>query len=248
MKSTKPQKTSLNAQFDKVAIIIDPKEKEPLNAQKEYLKAIRDCIVNCNTLGFFRASVIHDRDTNEDGTPKLVHCHAFLQAREKATLKAWLDLICEALKVDREQVSIEGTNNDYLLVQYLRHDRKDQKAKYEVDEIATNNGTLLTERLNTEYVKPVDPVEEALKSCTTLSEFMNKTDYLTANKFRSLFKDLHTERTQQIAYDQLEREYHALQIFTRELLETLNLTLNGNSCRLDNWRYWSDRADKLDLY
>ena len=248
MKSAKQQKASLQRKNDKVIIIIDPKEKEPLNAQKEYLKDIRDCIVNCNTLGYFKASIIHDRDIKEDGELKTIHLHAFLQDHEKHTLREWLDLIEETTGASEDQISIDETNSEILQVQYLRHDRKENKAKYEADEIATNDREELGRRLNEEYVKPVDPIQEALMSCKTLTEFMDMTDYLTANRLRGLFKDLHTERTQQIAYAELERNYHALQVFARELMETLNLTLKDNSCRLDNWRYWSDRADKLDLY
>lgn len=248
MKSNEQQKTSLRALADKVIIIIDPEEKKPLIAQKEWLKACMTSVINCSTLGYFRASIIHDQDKHPNGEPKLIHMHAFLQSHEKQTLKEWLTTICEVTGAKKEQVSIDLTNNEYLQVQYLRHDRKEEKAKYDASLILTNDSEELTKRLNTEYVKPIDPVEEALKSCDTLTEFMANTDYLTANKFRGLFKDLHSERSIIADYHKLQTDYIALKKFLTDLMATLRLTLKDNSCRLDNWRYWSEWADKLDLY
>lgn len=248
MKSNEQQKTSLRALADKVIIIIDPKENEPLNAQKEWLKACMTCIINCSTLGYFKATIIHDQDHNEKGEPKLVHLHAFLQDHEKRTLKEWLTLICEATGATKEQVSIDLTNNEFLQVQYLRHDRKEAKANYPTEAILTNDKTELEKRLNTEYVKPIDPIAEALKTCDTLTEFMANTDYMTANKYRGLFKDLHSERALISDYNRLQTDYLAIKQFATELLTALNLTLKDNACRLDNWRYWSEYADKLDLF
>lgn len=197
----------------------------------------------------FVATIIHDKDILEDGTLKTLHCHAIIEPKEKGkTLKYWLDELTELLDIDKTQISIDNSNSEYLPVQYLTHKNDQSKAQYDYEAILTNDKAILEARYKQAYVKPIDPIQEALMKCNTLTELLEATDLQTTNKYRNLFKDLHQENLMIASYHELESQYKALQAFTIELLDTLALTLDNNKCRLDNWRYWTDKADKLDLY
>lgn len=253
MPTNKRQKQALNTKSTgRLGIIIDPKENEPLNAQVEYLKACCDALLSYSGFSFV-ATIIHDRDTNEDGTPKQIHAHAFLEHQEDGTtLAMWLTTICEIIKAKKEQVSIETTSNKILLVQYLRHDRKD-KEKYKTDEIRTTNEAELLERLNAQYVKPKSDdelIQEALLNSVNLTELMQTLGAKEANKYRGLFKDLHHDENNvwKANFEELAERHSQLIEFVNELMtEINNVRQKDGKARLIRADYFIAKYKLLDI-
>jgi len=174
-----------------------PKE----NPSIDTLRGYQDIIAKQSDLVFY-ATIIHDRDKKENGEPRKPHLHAFLNMAEGKTLTQMLKWLETALNCDREAISIEPSNNEFLLVQYLIHKNHPNKASYKVDEIRTNNNELLIDRLSKEYVKPKSDEEELAEAMTesvTLKEFATRIGFEKANKYRGMFNQLKTEEGQ--SYD-----------------------------------------------
>lgn len=253
MPTAKRQKQALNTKSTgRLGVIIDPKENTPLNAQIEYLKECQDALLSYSGFSFV-ATILHDRDTNEDGTPKQLHIHAFLEHQEDgSTLATWLTTICELVKAKKEQVSIETSSNKILLLQYLRHDRKD-KVKYNTEEIKTTNEAELLERLNTQYVKPKsddDLIQEALLNSVNLTELMQTLGAKEANKYRGLYKDLHHDENDlwKRNYEELAERHATLIEFINELMtEINNVRQKDGKARLIRADYFLAKYDALDI-
>lgn len=249
MRSTSKLKTaSLNAKTNRLVIIIDPPKNMPLSACLDWLKACRINLTTAYSQTGLIATIIHDRDVNEDGTAKLPHLHAFVETLEETTLSHRLKEVCEITGATKEQVSIDTSNSDFLQVQYLTHKNQPQKAQYPYEDIETNKPEELHQRYYQEYQEPVDPIKEALLSSQTLLQLVQTIGYQKANQLRGLFKDLHAENSLIANFHKLETDYLAIKQFATELMTELNLHLSGNESRLTNWRYWQEYADKLDLY
>lgn len=243
MNYNKQQKTSLNAQASRLVGFIDPDKKTPLTGQKDQLQAYKKSLLSYNAFRLV-ATAIHDQDTNEDGEPKTTHLHFFIETKQEGlTLSHWLREMCELLGADRDQITLGTSNSEYLMVQYLTHKNAPEKHQYSRDIIESNNPEEIDRRYNLEYQEPKDPIQEALLNCETLTELMANLGPKTTNQFRGLFKDLHQERIQVMAYNQLESKYLELKHFTRDLMEHIILTKG----RLIEINYWMDIAERLDV-
>ena len=126
----------------------DPKQKYNIftcvfNADKKSTNPAKELALLQNTLltdiFSFAATIIHDKDITDNGEPKTIHMHAYIETNEKHTKKQFLDMISELLKIDREKISVEGTKSNVLMLQYLTHKNHPNKAQYEVEQILTNN-------------------------------------------------------------------------------------------------------------
>ena len=253
MSTSKKQKQALNTKSTgRLGVIIDPEQNKPLNAQIEYLKACQDALLSYSGFSFV-ATILHDRDTNEDGTPKQVHIHAVLEHQDDgSTLATWLTTICEIVKAKREQVSIETSSNEILLIQYLRHDRKD-KERYSTEEIRTTNEAELLERLNAQYVKPKSDeelIQEALLNSVNLTELMITLGAKEANKYRGLYKDLHHDESDiwKRNFEELADKHARLIEFINELMtEINNVRTKDGKARLIRAEYFLAKYEALDI-
>lgn len=254
MPTNKRQKQPLNTKSTgRLGVIIDPIQNKPLNAQIEYLKACMNALLLYS--GFkFVATILHDRDTNEDGTLKQVHLHAYLEHEEDGqTIGVWLKTINEITGTKKEQVSIETTSNPILLVQYLRHDRKDEKAKYEASEIMTTNKEELDQRLNAQYIKPKSEdeiIQKALLDSVNLTELMTILGAKEANKYRGLYKDLHHDESDvwKRNFEELEERHKRLIEFINELMtEINNVRQKDGKARLIRADYFVSKYEALDI-
>lgn len=239
-----PKRQPLNTKAKgRICLIIDPKKGQPTSEARTYLQAVQQALSSYSRFTFW-ATIIHDQDKEEDGTPKLIHVHAVLEFFDNGeTLKDMLQEICELIDAEAEQVSIETSNNPYLIVQYLKHNGKPEKHQYDESLILTNDSQELANRLHQEYVKPVDPVQEAVKSSDTLMTLMDQIGLEKANKYRGLWKELHAESQLIASFQRLKDDYSRLQSFLRELFDHLLLT----GGRLEPLQFWLDEAERLDV-
>lgn len=182
-----------NKKYTYFAITINAQKESP-NPRKE-LEHIQD-LISDNTKSFF-ATIIHDKDILENGEPKRIHAHVFIELPIKETCKQVLKTVNDYLKINEEQIQIEGSYNPFLMVQYLIHKNNKEKFQYNDFEIITNDQKSLEERLNKIYQTPEQlkaMLLSDLKSCKTLMEFADKHGLEDTNKYRNLFKDIKQEQ------------------------------------------------------
>lgn len=210
----------------------DPKQKYNIftcvfNADKKSTNPAKELALLQNTLltdiFSFVATIIHDKDLTDNGEPKTIHMHAYIETNEKHTKKQFLDMISELLKIDREKISVEGTKSNVLMLQYLTHKNQPNKAQYEVEQILTNNKKLLIERMNTQYKTKEQKNNDLLadmKDCKTILELADKQGIETANKYRNTFNQIKQEQKQD--YQALVKEIDLYKIILRKIYKLLN--------------------------
>lgn len=222
------------------AVIDAPKESPSIQA---VLKGYEATLHN-NLEFIFLATIIHDKDlyTKEDqqlyperkaGTHKRDHLHAFFSLGEGMTQGQCLTWLERALKCNREQISLAGSNSEILLCQYLTHQNHTEKAQYSADEITSNNREKLEEILKTNYEPPKDTgdvMQEAVLNCLTYVELVRQIGLEKANKYRASFNQIKTEQKQN--YEAISRAYDVLkQDFKTLWLEAFKLASRaGRGC------------------
>ena len=206
-----------NAKYKQFGIVVNAKKESP-NPTTELEQLQRQLLKS----GFFVASIIHDKDITEQGEQKQVHLHAYIETPQKHTKKQLLSLVVAVLQVEANQVSIQGDNNGFLLVQYLTHKNDQAKHQYPVEKVKTNNIELFGYKYNQKYT---DPEARAMyliadiKACRTLSELMDRQGLETANRYRAYFNQIKQE--QQVDLDSILTRYRQLQKVLSELVETI---------------------------
>lgn len=206
-----------NAKFNQFGIVVNAQKESP-NPSTE-LEQLQRLLLKSK---FFVATIIHDKDTTEQGEPKAVHLHAYIETPQKHTKKQFLSLVVALLKVESNQVSIQGDNNGFLLVQYLTHKNDQTKHQYPVEKVLTNNIELFNYKYNQKYT---DPATRAMyliadiKTCRTLSELMDRQGLETANKYRSYFNQIKQE--QQIDIESILTKYRQVQKVLSELVDMI---------------------------
>lgn len=196
-----------------LAVFNADKEKSPsIESARDFLSGLITRLLSYNNAEFI-ATIIHDKDILESGEMKTIHLHAFIQYHEKATKRAILAELSEYIGIDKGLISLEGSNSEFLGVQYLTHKNDTNKYQYPFSDISTNNQELLETRWNNIYIDPLAKVYDALKTSTTISQFIEKTDLNTGLKFRALFNQIKQEQGQNF-----EKIYHDYEV----LIETMS--------------------------
>ena len=235
MKSNEEKKGGLNSKSLNFGLVLNFEKGAP-----------RDSILSCydNYINlllkmpyFVCISPLHDKDVNtEDHEAKTIHMHIFITLEEKATLGHVLNEVSSLLHVDKKQISIEGSNNDFLLVQYLTHKNdKGAKYRYDPDLVKSNDIERFKELYSKEYVKPLTEKERldmAFEKATSITEFISILgDYSLANKMRPLFKDYMAEKRQFNDYESqliaMSKRAEELEQYTKALHNRI-IALKGN--------------------
>ena len=210
----------------------DPKQKYDIftcvfNADKKSTNPAEELALLQNTLltdiFSFVATIIHDKDLTDNGEPKTIHAHAYIETNEKHTKKQFLDMLTDLLKIDRQRISVDGTKSNVLMLQYLIHKNQPNKEQYEVDRIITNNKELLAERMNTKYKTKEQKQNDLLndiKNCKSIIELADKQGIETANKFRNIFNQIKQEQKQD--YQSLIKDINLYKIILEKIYKLLN--------------------------
>ena len=210
----------------------DPKQKYNIftcvfNADKKSTNPAKELALLQNTLltdiFSFVASIIHDKDITDNGEPKTIHMHAYIETNEKHTKKQFIDILSELLQIDKQKISVDGTKSNVLMLQYLTHKNQPNKAQYEVDRIITNNKELLNERMNTKYKTKEQKNNDLLtdiKKCETLLELAEIHGIDTANKYRNTFNQIKEEEKQD--YHSLLKQLELYKIILGKIYKLLN--------------------------
>ena len=172
-----------------------------INAQKESANPSKELAQYQSLIAkyyktFFYVTNIHDKDIDDNGEDKRIHLHLYLEFTEnnKFTCKQILtELANVVLHINKNQIQIEGTLNNYLYIQYIgSHKNNPEKYQYDHTKAQTNDLLLYEQRYNTKYEAPSNKDEEILNdllTCTTIVDVAKKHGLSVANKYRNLYKD-----------------------------------------------------------
>lgn len=182
-----------NEKYNSFGLVIDP-QKESANPYYE-LAQLQETLLGCKD--FFVATIIHDKDKDKNNYPKITHLHAYIEPKTKMTKKQCLETFSALLSIDPLRISVDPTNNGYLLVQYLTHKNDQDKTQYSIDLVKTNNTDLLTLKYNEIYVSPTERQEQLKRDifeCKTLSQLVNKQGLENTKKFQTIFNQIKREQ------------------------------------------------------
>lgn len=186
------------------------------------LEAICEGMNDCAIFNFY-ALIIHDKDILSNGNLKTKHLHLFGEKPSKIALETVLNEFCNCFNLAKEQVSIEGTNNDYLYIQYLTHKNDKNKHQYELTDIKTNNDGELMARWSKTYKTPPSEEEiiEHLKNDLTLAELVNNIGLDNSKKYKVLFDGFRKEHTETMTHANLIDRVQELENCINELYELI---------------------------
>lgn len=219
-------------------------QKEKDCSSRDTLQSYADALINNNTFSFV-ATIIHDK------APKTIHMHFYIELVETTTISAFLTYLSTFLNINKNVITLDTTNNDFLMVQYLLHKNQPDKEPYKAEEIQTTNSALLEEKLNKEYKKPInEQIREDIMKFTTLTEVMNKYGIDLAKKYQPLFNQVKKE--QKINYEDLKENLNILETrlndledFTQRLLDTCDNGLDKHNKTIINLQEFKDKFNLL---
>ena len=209
-------------------LVLNAKKETPESDIEAELKGSLLNIVN-SIPNLFYGAIVHNKDSNENGEHKRTHLHLVLELERKETKTALLEAVSNYGNLAKEQIQLDPTNSEMLAEQYLIHKNDTTKFSYNEEQIITNDRKELERRLALEYLTPAQRDErnrQALLTAHNMTEFFNMVGVEFANKNRGLFKDLLTERKQDIdyLYTRIERLEYTLRNI-KNLLEILDAEL-----------------------
>lgn len=125
------------------------------------------------------AAIVHDKDTNEDGTPKKRHFHVMCRFGNAR----WVDSIAKELGITANYIEKCGSLEKYG--RYLVHADDPDKAQYTLDQVEGDLRPLVAKALEhekTEGEKVLDLLEllESIDSVLTVTQFVK---IMSANGF-----------------------------------------------------------------
>lgn len=191
------------SKYNFFGLVIDAnKNAEPL----PQLDVFKGLLINAYT---FTALIIHDQDKHDNGEPKRPHLHAYIRSDLKMTKKQMLNSVIELLQIEPALISVECSNNEFLLCQYLTHQNHKEKHQYSRDLIDTKNRAeldrLLDETRPTKQ-QQIDHDLQVLESSHSILEVANKIGLEKANRYRNIYNQITQEKKQDIPslYKELE--------------------------------------------
>ena len=98
---------------------------------------------------------------------------------------------------ESNQITLEGSNNDILLLQYLTHKNDTKKYQFPIVEVWSNNEELFQAKYSMQYKSKEQRANELIKDireCKTLIQLMERQGIETANKYRNSFNQIKREQ------------------------------------------------------
>ena len=114
---------------------------------------------------------VHDKDFNEDGTRKGLHCHACWEMKKRTRVSTVINQVSKRMGVDTFAVTVERTATFAGAFQYLIHKGKPNKHQYPYDIIVTNltkeEGDIYMEMSTTTAIT-FDDLKRIILQCTNM--------------------------------------------------------------------------------
>lgn len=215
------------SKYNFFGLVIDAnKNAEPL----PQLDAFKGLLLEAYT---FTALIIHDQDHHDNGEPKRPHLHAYIKSDTKMTKKQMLNSVTDLLQIEPALISVECSNNEFLLCQYLTHQNHQEKHQYSRELIDTKNRAeldrLLDETRPTKQ-QQIDYDLQVLEDSKTILEVCKKIGLEKANRYRNIYNQITQEKKQDI--DGLYHELNSHRDFITKLGEYIEDVYfdNSNDC------------------
>lgn len=155
----------------------------------------------------FAVSPIHDRDVEDDGSPKKAHYHLLLAYSSATTLdniRSWFK-ICGMLESDLHSVRVCASGVGYY--RYLTHKDNPEKAQYDDNDIRVfNDSDELFKKFSKTASEKIDDLVRIFQIVDELNtiSFHNLIQYLMLNE-RDLFKMLTSSSALAICVKEYQR-------------------------------------------
>lgn len=184
--------TTIETQTRKLWVIFGRKNSpltEDFQVYYEKLKAW--CDINAELYAF----IGHDKDTDEDGTPKFRHIHALIILKRgcEPRLITSLNRLANAVGISAVDIDITKADSIESCIRYNIHKGYPQKYQYEPSDMVTN--------LTQEELEPFINVEEQFITANYLLQLIQLCNYSVVSilkelglknylKFRNVIKDV----------------------------------------------------------
>ena len=106
-----------------------------------YFEYCLNCISTHND--FYYWGIVHDKDTNDDGSLKLAHIHLVLKSPVRKRIQTIINYLSNILEVDSNTISVVVSHDLLNSITYLTHLNNSDKYQYDRLDIKTNDWTTL---------------------------------------------------------------------------------------------------------
>lgn len=130
------------------------------------------------------AYILHDKDTNDDGTLKKAHYHLLIffdNAR-------WTDAILKEINIDNKNL-IEFKDNKVYAIRYLIHSNNKDKFQYDIDNIITNVDILpYFNNIQDKETDSIFLILDYINSFNGIIRYKDLYDYVLSNNVWSVYR------------------------------------------------------------
>lgn len=181
---------SLESQTLNLWVIFGSKDK-PLT--KDFNFYYERLVVWCKINARFYAFIGHEKDLNDDETPKFRHIHAVILLKNgtKPRLSTTLNRLSDLLEIDGDSIDIDGMINMTSCCRYLIHKGYPLKHQYLLEEVQTSDIDLIKGFVSDEPFLTSDYIINLVQICNCSSVLILKEvgikNYL---KMRNIIIDL----------------------------------------------------------
>lgn len=203
---------SETATYKGFAIVIQEDNKKEAVGGFDFnnVELIEKAIKKTLSINDYYYLIKHDRDIQEDGTPKRTHYHLVLDLQKKHSKTAYLEELSNALDFHKEAISIDPLISIEAQVRYLIHIDDPQKHQYNDFEIRTNDN---------KYQKYILGLEmwliDTMKHCNNMAQFTDRVGLDLAQRYRAIAKDYISD----LDKPTLEQLYHL-----KRLIQDIEIT------------------------
>ena len=141
------------------------------------------------------ALIVHDSDTREDGSKKIIHMHFLIWDTLATTKSGMLSFLATQLHLDEKLISLEPSYRDSMSVCYLVHKYNPEKFQYLPSSIVTNCRAKIDNLLNVSVVQEDNhaklsdkQVVQLIKDNISFSGLVELLGVVEANKWRHAYR------------------------------------------------------------
>lgn len=169
------------------------------------LEAISESIQAFNIFTFY-ALIIHDKDTDSNGNLKTRHLHIYGEKVSQIALETLLNELCDCLGVEKSQVSIDKTSNNFLYLQYLTHKNDQNKHQYDIAEVVTNNEAEFLSRYNQTYREKLteEEITNHLRHDMTLTDLIQNIGLDNTKRFLTIYNQMRKDQLETMTENQIK--------------------------------------------
>lgn len=186
------------------------------------LEAIQVRLYDCAIFQFY-ASIIHDKDILSNGNLKVKHLHIYGEKSSQIALETLLNELCDKLNLNKEQISIDKTSNDFLYIQYLTHKNDTNKYQYDFNDIKTNNEAELLARYTKAYKQALteEEITDHLRNDKTLTDLIKNIGLDNTKRYLTIYNQMRKDTLETMTETQIKNRILDLNDCINELCDLI---------------------------